>query len=263
LGLAAALATALAAPLLALSVPAGAVTGPRRESAGQAGMVATGAQFRDVRGQIFGRNGAGFASTQAGIGGSVSLWAGGGRGTIVLVGISTGTGAANEPWSPGISVYKDHQLVASQNDASVHGRTCTAGGCTPGDSASWADQQQFRLELFYDRAAGNVEFRAARSNGDSYSGFFHVGRGLSFSQARVTADFGITPFDSAGYNSAPNAVRRYLTWSQVGLTSYSGHRAGLSAWWTHSHLDLVDAAGGARATSLFNNGTAFHTQLTP
>jgi hypothetical protein len=262
-GLAAALATGLAAPLLALAAPAGAATGPAESSAGQTGYVATGAQFRDVRGMIFGRNGAGFAATQAGIGGSLSLWAGGGRGTVVLLGISTGTGAAHEPWSPGINVYQDHKLIASQNDASVHGQTCTAGVCTPGDSANWPDQQQYRLELFYNRTAGNVEFHATASNGDSYSGFYHVGGGLSFGQARMTTDFGNTPFDSAGYLAAPSAAKPYLTWSRVGLTSYSGHRAGLVSWWVHSPLDLIDAAGGAMAGSLFNGGTAFHTVLIP
>jgi hypothetical protein len=261
----AALVLGLAAPLLALAVatPAGAATGPRMGSAGQTGFVVTGAQIRDVRGQVFGRNGGGFASTQAGIGGSLSLWAGGNRGTVVLVGISTGTSSAHQPWSPGINVYQNHHLIASQNDASVNGTTCTAGNCTPGDSANWPDQQQFRLELFYNQGTGNVEFHATAANGDSYSGFYHVGKGLSFSQARVTADFGNTPFDSAGYTAAPAASKLYLTWSKVGLTSYSGHRAGLSSWWTRHHLDLVDAAGGAVAGSLFNGGTAFHTVLTP
>ena len=262
----AALAAGLAAPLLAmaLAAPASAATGPRMGSAGQTGFVVTGAQIRDVRGQVFGRNGAGFASTQAGIGGSLSLWAGGNRGTVILVGISTGTSSAHQPWSPGINVYQDHKLIASQNDASVNGQTCTAAGaCTPGDSASWPDQQQFRLELFYNRSDGNVEFHATAANGDSYSGFYHVGDGVSFSQARVTADFGNTPFDSAGYTAAPSASKPYLTWSRVGLTSYSGHRAGLVSWWTRSHLDLVDAAGGAVAGSLFNGGTAFRTVLTP
>jgi hypothetical protein len=262
-GVAAALTAGLAAPLLALAVPAGAATGPRMGSAGQTGFVVTGAQTRDVRGQVFGRNGAGFASTQAGIGGSLSLWAGGNRGTVVLLGASTGTGSAHQPWSPGINVYQDHKLIASQNDASVNGQTCTNGVCTPGDSANWPDQQQFRLELFYNRSAGNVEFHATAANGDSYSGFYHVGTGVSFSQARVTADFGNTPFDSAGYTAAPPAAKPYLTWSRVGLTSYSGHRAGLVSWWTRSHLDLVDAAGGAVAGSLFNGGTAFRTVLTP
>lgn len=263
-GLLAGVVAGVTAPLLAMAGPAGAAVGPRMQSAGQAGFAVTGAQIRQVGGQIFGRNGAGFATTQAGIGGSVSLWSGGARGTVILVGISTGTSSAHQPWSPGINVYKNHKLVASQNDDSVHGQTCKAGGaCTPGDSANWPDQQQFRLNLSYDRAAGNVNFRVTAANGDSYSGFYSVGTGVSFGQARVTADFGNTPFDSAGYNNAPATVKTYLTWSKVGLTSYSGHQAGLNSWWTRSHLDLVDAAGGAQATSLFNGGTAFHTELTP
>ena len=267
IGMPAALVFGLAAPLLAMAmaVPAGAATGPRMGSAGETGFVVTGAQIRDVRGQVFGRNGGGFASTQAGIGGSLSLWAGGNRGTVVLVGVSTGTSSAHQPWSPGINVYQNHHLIASQNDASVNGKDVHGRrACTDGDSASWPDQQQFRLELFYNRATGNVEFQAKAANGDSYSGFYSVGTGKSFSQARVTADFGNTPFDSAGYTAAPAASKLYLTWSKAGLTSYSGHRAGLSSWWTRSHLDLVDAAGGATAgATLFNGGTAFRTVLTP
>lgn len=91
MGVAAALAAGSAAPLLALAVPAGAATGPRMGSAGQTGFAVTGAQFRDVRGQVFGRNGGGFAGTQAGIGGSLSLWAGGNRGAVAGPLFSGGT----------------------------------------------------------------------------------------------------------------------------------------------------------------------------
>jgi hypothetical protein len=148
----AALAAGLAAPLLAmaLAAPAWAATGPRMGSAGQTGFVVTGAQIRDVRGQVFGRNGAGFASTQAGIGGSLSLWAGGNRGTVILVGVSTGTGSAHQPWSPGINVYQDHKLIASQNDASVNGQTCTAAGACPAGDPPGAAQPPAEGALLLD-----------------------------------------------------------------------------------------------------------------
>lgn len=251
--------------MVGLANPASAAAGPQVSSAGQTGFSVTGALIRDVRADVFGRNGAGFASTQGGIGASVSLWTGGANGTVILLGVSTGTGSAHEPWSPGINVYQNHKLVASQNDPTVHGQTCTrAGVCTPGDSANWPDQQRFRRELFYDRPAGNVEFTVtAQKTGDVYKGFYHVGTGMMFSQARVTADFGNTPFDSAGYNDAPSAAKPYLTDTSVRLTSYSGHRAGLNSWWTRHQVVLVDAAGGAHPGPLYNSGTAFGTRLTP
>jgi hypothetical protein len=259
---AATLAAVAAATTLALSGAAGAATGPQAASAGQAGMTVTGAQIRDIRGLMFARNGGGFASTQAGIGGSVSLWAPGG--TTVLLGASTGTGSAHQPWSPGINIYSGHTLVASQNDASVHGQTCTGSVCTPGDAANWPDQQLQRFELFYNRATGNVEFSVrAVDSGVTYSGFYHVGTGVSFTQARMTGDFGNTPFDSAGYTHAPGGSVPYLAWSGARLTSYSGHKAGLASWWTRHHLVLVDGAGHASAGPLASSGSAFRTFLAP
>jgi hypothetical protein len=251
--------------VLGLAASAGAAVGPQVGSAGQAGMSATGAQFRDVRGQVFARNGGGFASTQLGIGASVSLWTGtAAHGTIIQLGWSTGTGAPHEPWSPAVGVYVDHVLAAHQNDAAVHDQTCVGTTCTPGDSLNAADQQQLRYELFYDRPAGNVIFTAtAMGTGQTYLGFYHVGTGVSFNQARVTSDFGNTPFDSSGYVSSPSAQKLYLTWSKVGLTSYSGHRASLVSWWERDHVVLVDAVGGAHAGPLFSSGSAFHTFINP
>jgi hypothetical protein len=260
---AAALAAAIsAAALAALPGTAGAATGPQTASAGQAGLAVTGAHIRDIRGFMYARNGGAFAATQVGIGGSVSLIAT--DGTRVLLGASTGTGAANEPWSPGINVYAGHTLIASQNDASVHGQTCVGQVCTPGDTANWPDHQLQRFELFYDRAAGNVEFSVrAVDSGVTYSGFYHVGAGLSFAEARMTGDFGNTPFDSAAYTHAPASAVPYLAWQQARLTSYTGHKAGFISWWTRHHVVLADALGSAFAGPLSASGTAFRTFIAP
>ena len=236
--------------------PAMASTG----SAGQAGVQATGTSFRFVTGSVYGRNAQPFAPEVAGTGGSVSLWIS--NGTLVLLGISTGTGAANEPYSPGINVYQNHTLVASQNDPSVNGVTCPAGQpCTPGDTANWAAQQTYTLQLFYDRGAGTVDFQARDAHGDVYRGFYQIGP-VSFTRAQVSTDFGDTPFDAAGYTAAPASQLSYLTWRNISLTSTSGRHGSFTAF-AHHHVVLVSAPGGAKAGSLSSGGSAFHTYLTP
>jgi hypothetical protein len=259
-GLAAAV---VAVGVLVLPGTAFAATGSQIASAGQTGMQVSGGgwQFRFVQGTVFGRDGGNFAATQAGIGGSVSLVST--TGVRVLVGISTGTSSHNQPWSPGVTLYHGHTIIATQNDPAANGETCISDVCTPGDSANFPDQQSYQLQLFYNRSLGNVYFRALAASGDFYHGPFPVGTGLSFQVLRVTADFGNTPFDSAGYQNPPAATKTYLTWTKCSLTSYNGTHGGFIGPWTRHHVVLVDAAGGAHAGSLFNSGTAFHTYLTP
>jgi len=241
---------------------AGAATGPPVGSAGQSGYLIDGGAFRSAHGMLFARDGGGFASTQAGIGGSISLIATSGQ--RLVLGASTDTSGHNHPWSPGVSVYQGKTLVASQNDPAVHDSTTINGNTTPGDSLNAADQQQLAYNIYYDRMHGNIQFElVATATGDSYQGYYHAGTGLRFNQVRFGTDFGNTPFDSAGYTAAPSAQNNYLTWRNAGLTSYSGHRGDLTDWWTQHSMVLVDAVGGSHPTSLFNGGSAFRTVLTP
>lgn len=253
---------AVGAMVLTMAGAAGAATGPPVGSAGQSGYQIDGGQFRFAHGELFARDGGGFSTTQAGIGGSISLIAS--NGLRLLLGASTGTSSPHQPWSPGVGVYQGRTLVASQNDPAVHGSTTINGDTTPGDSLNTSDQQELAFSIFYDRTHGNIVFEfVATATGDSYQGFYHAGTGLSFNRVRFGTDFGNTPFDSLGYTSAPSAQKTYLTWRSAGLTSYSGHRGSLIDWWTRHSLVLVDAAGGSHPGSLFNSGTAFRTVLTP
>lgn len=253
---------AAGAMVLTMAGAAGAAIGPQVGSAGQSGYQIDGGQFRFAHGELFARDGGAFASTQSGIGGSISLIAT--SGLRLLLGASTDTSGHNHPWSPGVGVYQGKTLVAVQNDAAVHDSTTINGITTPGDSLNTPDQQELTYAIFYDRIHGDIKFEfVATATGDSYQGFYHAGTGLSFNRVRFGTDFGNTPFDSVGYTAAPSVQKNYLTWRNAGLTSYSGHRGSLIDWWTRHRLVLVDAAGGSRPTSLFNGGTAFRTILTP
>ena len=253
---------AVGAMVLTMVGAAGAATGPPVGSAGQSGIQIDGGRFRSAHGELFARDGGGFAATQVGIGGSISLIAS--NGLRLLLGASTGTSSHDQPWSPGVGVYQGRTLIASQNDPAVHDSTTINGVTTAGDSLNAPDQQELSYAVFYDRAHGDVHFHfIATASGDHYDGFYHAGTGLSFNRVRFGTDFGNTPFDSAGYTAAPTAQKNYLTWRNAGLTSYGGHHGDLIDWWTRHRLVLVDAAGGSHPTSLFNGGTAFRTVLTP
>jgi hypothetical protein len=258
---------AVGAMVLTMAGAAGAATGPAATgpsvgSAGQSGYQIDHGQFRFAHGMLFARDGGLFHSTQAGIGGSISLIAT--SGLRLLLGASTGTSSHNEPWSPGVGVYQGKTLIAHQDDPAVHDSTTINGNTVPGDQLNTPDLQQLSYSIFYDRTHGNIKFEfVATASGDSYQGFYHAGTGLSFNRVRFATDFGNTPFDSLAYTAAPPAAKNYLTWTSAGLTSYSGHRGDLIDWWTRHTLVLVDAVGGSHPTGLFNSGTAFRTVLTP
>jgi hypothetical protein len=261
-----ALVAGVLAAVVTVAGPATAATaiktpGPPIGSAGQTGHAVTGANFRYAAGTIFLRNGGLFAATNLGVGGSVSLKSTTGK--TVLLGISTDTSGPHHPWSPGINVYQGHTLIASQNDASVNGETCTAGVCTPGDSGLWPDRQHARLSLYYDRAHGQIVFEALTDAGDSYHGHYFIGTGLLFRQARVTGDFGNTPFDSVGYTAPPAAVTKYLSWSAATFTNYAGVHGNFRGPWTRNIVRLVDAQGHAYAGTLNKAGDHFATSLAP
>ena len=69
------------------------------------------------------------------------------------------------------------------------------------------------------------------------------------------------------YTAPPNPVP-LASFSGIRLTSYSGHRAGFSSWWTHSRIEWtrngkLTGAVNAKALGLFSSGTAFSVDLEP
>ena len=99
-----------------------------------------------------------------------------------------------------------------------------------------------------------------------------AGKGISWNQARVGAEFGCTPWAGCGTGpvpyTAPSNPVTLASISGVRLTSYSGHRAGLSSWWTHSKIEWTrngktTGAVNAKASNLSASGTAFRVSLEP
>jgi hypothetical protein len=255
---------------LAGALPAGAVTGPTVASPEQAGFAATGAQFRFVQQSFMLPNAADFASEIDGFGLSVHLWS---AHSVVVLGVSNGTTAGN--YNAAVAVFNP---VTKTTVCSTAG-----GGAGPplcaGTPANWTDgsvtfgHDDFLTEnIFYNRFAGTTSFTVTdETSGQSLAYTRHAGTGISWNQARVGAEFGCTPWAGCGgpirYNAPPNAVT-LARFSGIRLTSYSGHRAGLSSWWTHSKIEwtrngLLTGAVNAKATNLSSSGTVFSVKLQP
>jgi hypothetical protein len=262
---------ALAAP--ALAAPAApthpaAVAAPLSiigdDSPGQAGYGVTGLKLHALQATTFLRNGGQYASELIGVGGSVSLWDTT-TGDLVLLGVSTGTGAANEPYSPGFNVYKGKTLVAFQGQPAVHDSFCTAADVCTAGSGNTASGQNDQFGMWYNAGTGNVSFTETFANGDVYHGFYHIGAGLAFTKGEVTSDFGNTPFDQAGYKAPPAARTKLQAWSGAVVTNAKGNHFPLTGYFTTETIRLTGAGSVVEADpgplNAAHNG--FSTYLEP
>lgn len=242
-----------AAGIAALFITAGAasaavpnVTGANVTSQGQTGYMATGAQFQVVQGTVYLRSPGQYASELQGAGGSVSLWAS--NGTVVQLGISATTSPASG-YSAGVAPFdaSHHQIVT---------------GISEQGNANFPAGESVHLRMAYDRVSGLVNMTEADAT-HTFRATFDAGTGLSYNRAEVSSDFGITPWDSAGYAAAPPAQMKYLSWTAAGLTNYNGKSFTFWGYFTHHKLVLVGAPGGAVPSNLTAGGSAFSTFLTP
>jgi hypothetical protein len=274
----AALATAGAVSLAAAGT-ASAATAPAFGSPEQAGFAAAGAgaQFRYVQATITLPDASKFASEIGGFGVSVQLWSGK---SVAVLGISNSTTAGNysaavamfDPTQPNLNVYPNG-LVCSTADAGSQLCPGTPTDWTDG-SVAFAPGATIFISAFYDRATGGTMFLVKDPQANEFLSYtFASGKGISWREARVGAEFGCSPFASCSGSSpvpynAPPAPVHLVKFSGIRLTTYSGHRAGFSSWWLHAKVlwtrnGLISGAVNARPHSLFDGGTAFNDYLQP
>ena len=254
---------------LAAAMPAGAATGPAVASVQQAGYAATGAQFRNVRESFTLPDASTFAPEIQGFGLSVHLWS---AHSVVVLGVSNSTVAGN--YNAAAAVFNP---VAKSTVCSTAG---SGAGLCAGVPANWTDGSvsfapgDFVTEsIFYSRSAGTTQFTVTdATSGQSLTYVRHAGTGISWNQARVGAEFGCTPWTSCGTGpvpyTSPSDPVTLARISGAGLTTYSGHRSGLSSWWTHSKIEWTrngktTGAVNATASNLSSGGTVFRVNLQP
>jgi hypothetical protein len=256
---------------------ASAATAPAFGSPEQAGFAAAGARFRYVQAAITLPGAANFASEIGGFGISVQLWSGH---SVAVLGISNSTTAGNysaavamfDPTQPNLNVYPNGLVCSTAASGS---QLC------PGTPADWTDGSvsfppgdTVIISAFYDRATGGTMFLIKDPTTKNFLSYtFPSGKGISWRQARVGAEFGCSPFASCSGSSpvpysAPPVPVHLARFSGVRLTTYSGHRAGFTSWWLHARVKWTrngqtDGAVNSEPHSLFDGGTAFNVYLEP
>ena len=222
---------AAAAAVLALAVPAGAVTGTAEISPEQAGYTATGAQFRHVDAGVFLRNPAQYAGEVAQYSHSIQLWS---SGLVAVVGVRASTSGSG--YTPYSTIYdrSTHQVIASNPNAVFCNTAdqCSTTGTFPTGDSVW-------LTLNYDLKHGGLGLVVVDlTSGSTFNSIEAnlIGTGVSFTQARVGTEFGSSPWDNSYSHTPPAQFTKAATYTGVELVTYSGHRATLWSWWVHHKL---------------------------
>jgi hypothetical protein len=253
-----------AAAVLALAVPAGASTGTAQISPEQAGYTATGAQFKTIYADIFLRKPGQYAGQVASYAHSVQLWS---DGLVVTLGATAST--SGDSYTTYATIYNrsTHQVIASNPNA----ETCDIHDlCNPGP-ATLDPRSALFLSIRYFPANGWVELVASSNDGNhdfpEFTSTYMVGA-QSFTQARVGTEFGGSPWDGSYSHTPPAQYTKIAAYTNVALTTYSGHASTLWSWWTHHKLlaNTGQQSGAdwvAIPTDLTNGGASFQTWFVP
>lgn len=240
---------------------ASAATGSTVATVEQAGYAATGAQFSSVQTSVYLRKPAQYASEVAGYGLSVQLWA---ANQLMVLGVSDGTAAS--PFSPAAAVFNPTTRTLTCSTAGSGAQEC------PGTPANWTNGSisypagdTVTVRVSYNKSLGTVHFVVRDDTAATSSGFtYDVGTSVSFTQARVGAEFGATPWSTPTYNP-PTAAVKLAAFTGTSLTSYSGHTASLLSWWTASRVKMTGPGSVVEAapSGLNSTGANFSVDLEP
>jgi hypothetical protein len=258
------IALGVAAVVLALAVPAGGSTGTKEISPEQAGYTATGAQFREVKVRVFLRDPVQYAGEVSHYSYTVQLWS---SDRVAVVGVLASTSGSG--YTPFSAVYdrSTHQLIASDPHAEICDQddncTSTIGSFAPGRTVT--------LDIYYNSKGDWLVFSVDDRRANQFfltSPVYQVGLAESFTQARIGTEFGPDPWTAPSSYTPPASPVRVAAFSDVALTSYSGHTATLWSWWVHHKLlaNTGQQTGSDRVavpTDLTNGGASFQTQFVP
>jgi len=261
---------AAAAAVLAGVMTTSASTGSNTVTPEEAGYKATGAQFRYVQASVYLRDpipydpyGSGWYQH------SLQLRS---SNEVIVLGAGIWTNHLNAlQYQPSFMVYDPatHVAIAWLGSPGVTATWCDNRGCSGATqgSGNFPNGEIISGSLFYSRSTGDVKFKLSDTHGRVLRGSYFAGLGESFKSARIGTEFTVEgPFSSPNSWIQPPSSMRIASFSNVALTTYSGHRTGLYAWWTHSKLLArmtfspqlwMASPGGLRAS-----GSAFRVKLT-
>jgi hypothetical protein len=260
---------AAAAAALALAMPAGASTGTAQISPEQAGYTATGAQFKTIDARVFLRQPTQYAGEVASFGHSVQLWS---AGLVISVGLTASTSGGGYTTYATVYDRSTHQVIASNPNA----QHCAGYGdfCAPGPVTWNYPGTTVWMRISYTPADGHLSMSevlssdSTDSNGNDFTSSYDLTAPQAFSQARVGTEFGSSPWDASYPYTPPARSLKVAAYTNVDLTSYSGHTASLSSWWVHHKLlaNTGQQSGSdwvAVPADLSNGGASFQTFFLP
>ncbi len=240
-------AVAVTGTLILTAGAASAVTGPSVTSGEQAGYAAQGARFRFVTETFTLPDATKFASEVAAVGFSVQLISSENTWFVFSFNTTTSSGVYAASYA---NEFNGGQSIGS------------SGALGPNGWASAGDQ--VTLSLYYDRAGHDHLTATDITTGEAHSVAVAI-PSTSYTQARVGAEFGDTPSSLVTY-TPPGSETLLVTFSGIRLTTYSGHRSGLTSWWTHRKVIMTstgDSSGvvEVRPHDLSHVGSVFQVFL--
>ena len=261
-----------AAAVLALTVPAGAVTGTAEISPEQAGYTATGAQFKEIDASVFLRQPGQYSGEVGQYSHSVQLWS---SGLVAVVGVRASTSGSS--YTPYATIYdrSTHQVIAANPNAVF---------CEPPFDHCSPTIQDFptgdtvTLRIRYGPKDGSLQFVADDQEqvppGEQDTGTFiseppyEAGTGVSFTQARVGTEFGSDPWTAPSSYTPPANFTKAAAFIDVALTTYNGRTSTLWSWWVHHKLlanteQQSSADWVAIPADLTQGGASFQTFFVP
>lgn len=255
---------AVAAAMLAPAVPAAASIGPRYASTEQVGYAATGAQFSRVFASVYLRNPAQYAGQVGQYSQSVQLSS---SGLVAVLGASASTSGSS--YTPYVKIFdaSSHQLLATDPNPFW----CdNEGRCKPSIGTFAAGDTVTFSILYNNRRPGTLYFAAVDKTypGWGLGGAYTVGKGVSFTQARVGTEFGSDPWTAPPSFTHPAAWTKIAVYTGVELETYNGRSWTLAAWFVHHKISMAAITGSlidvqAAPTDLGNGGASFQNWLAP
>jgi hypothetical protein len=251
-----------AAAVLVLAAPVGASIGARHTSPEQAGYTADHAQFKEVFANIHLRDPAQYAGIVARYGHGIQLWS-----ADRVVSLSFTASTSGHTYIPNVTIYNrsTHQVIAS--DPNAKHRPYRQEDWSPGVGGPWgADRYWTSLSIGYSPATGHLQMMVedGPTLRDEIMWSYDL-PGQSFTKARIGTSFGSSPWDATYTYTPPAEPVKAAAYTQVRLTSYSGHTDGLSSWWMRHKLLAQPYSRGLVAIphNLTSKGHDFRTWFVP
>jgi hypothetical protein len=265
----------LVSALVALTIPAAsavASTGPTLTSPAEAGYAVTGARFIVAETWVTLPNSARFSGEIGQLGMSVQLWTS--AAVFDLTATACTDASCRAGGAPQSHRYRLELAVYSRATGALICSTSAAGSLrcpqvpTAWNSARIAAGRVAALALSCP-PPHNVLF--ASVNNQLY--FYPLGASTVFSEARIGAQFGATPWTSASFRAPSKAIavarfdRPTPPPYAAEIATVSGSAAGIASWWAHHRVRMMGGSSGRRleatASALGDDGYGFTVYLEP